>query len=484
MMDRSDKFECPVSSGAKQFAELPALICGDAITSYVALEQMVNAVTFQLRKAGIAHEERIAIISHNSREYVILLFAIFRLRAIACPISPKFPPESILSILRRIDCTTVIDTLNLPAHIPSKQIREISLDALFDEAGSNTKMPRAETIALDPEQKATIILTSGSSGSPKAVLHSFANHYFSALGSNKNITVSPQSRWLLALALYHVGGLGIVFRTLMDGGAIVIPTNSKHIEKSIKDHGITHLSLVATQLDRLLNEGLSPQTIRQLEAVLVGGGPTASSLIAKACDAGLPVHTTYGLTEMTSQVTTTGPEDRRDRIFTSGKVLDHRDFKVENGQILVKGKTLFKGYIEAGRTLLPVDEKGWFHTGDIGHIDSAGYLTLLGRRDNMFISGGENICPEEIEETLCRLPDILQAVIVPIEDKEFGFRPVAFLKIEGNKAVDQDNIVSNLKQYLPGFKIPVAFFKWPEKENKTGLKPDRRYFATIVKNMR
>ena len=177
------------------------------------------------------------------------------------------------------------------------------------------------------------------------------------------------------------------------------------------------------------------------------------------------MHTTYGLTEMSSQVTTTSPEDRRDRLFTSGKVLDHRDLKVDNGQVFVKGKTLFKGYVKAGRTLLPVDDKGWFGTGDMGHIDSDGYLTLLGRQDNMFVSGGENVYPEEIEEALCRLPDILQAVVVPIKDKEFGFRPVAFIKIEGNKAVDQGNIVSNLERYLPRFKIPVAFFKWPEKEN-------------------
>ncbi|OEU46107.1 MAG: O-succinylbenzoate-CoA ligase [Desulfobacterales bacterium S7086C20] len=465
MRDSLDRIECPVSSGAKRFAELPALICGDATTSYVGLEQMVNAVAFQLREAGVAYEERIAIISHNRLEYPILLFAILRLQAVACPISPRFPPESILSILRRIDCGTVFDPLNLLAHVPSNGIRKISLDALFDAARLNGKRPRAEKAYLDSEGKATIILTSGSSGEPKAVSHSFANHYFSALGSNKNITVFPGSRWLLALPLYHVGGLGIVFRTLMGGGAIVIPTNSKHIGKSIKEHGITHLSLVSTQLDRLLNEGLSTQTIQQLEAVLVGGGPTVSSLIAKAYDAGLPVHTTYGLTEMSSQVTTTSPEDRRDRLFTSGKVLDHRDLKVDNGQVFVKGKTLFKGYVKAGRTLLPVDDKGWFRTGDMGHIDSDGYLTLLGRQDNMFVSGGENVYPEEIEDTLCRLPDILQAVVIPIEDKEFGFRPVAFIKIEGNKAVDQGNIVSNLERYLPRFKIPVAFFKWPEKEN-------------------
>ncbi len=474
------KILCPLNAAAKEHGTLPAIISGDRIVSYAEYDQMVASVAVRLSATDITPGQRIAIVSNNSWEHIILLIAILRLGAVACPINPRFPRESILSILRRNLCSTLVDPQDLLSLSSSGDIRKLDLAALFGI--SQAESVTGET-AVDLEADATIILTSGTSSGPKAALHSYGNHYYSALGSNNNIAIQPSDRWLMSLPLFHVGGLSIVFRMLLGGGVVVIPEAKEDIWESFDKYNITHASLVSTQLYRLLNEELAPQTVRRLKAVLVGGGPVSSSLIAKAYEAGLLIHTTYGSTEMASQVTTTAANDSRECFFTCGRTLDHRSLKIDNGEILVRGETLFKGYVEGEKTTSPVDQEGWFRTGDLGQMDDDGYLTFLGRKDNMFISGGENICPEEIEGMLCLLSGISQALVVPIQDKEFGFRPVAFLRAKGNKSVHQKRIISSLERHLPRFKIPVAFHKWSEEADTDGIKPDRQYLAQLAEKL-
>jgi O-succinylbenzoic acid--CoA ligase len=207
-----------------------------------------------------------------------------------------------------------------------------------------------------------------------------------------------------------------------------------------------------------------------LKAVLMGGGPVSASLVDEALSRGLPLHTSYGLTEMASQVTTTPPGAPLGVLRTAGRVLPEREVSIsEEGEILVRGATLFVGYVE-GKTLdLPLDTDGWFHTGDLGELDENGFLRVLGRKDNLFVSGGENIQPEEIEEVLCRLDGIDEAIVVPVPDPEFGHRPVAFIRTEGDKPED---LAPKLRAFLPGFKIPTSFHSWP-KYAQRGIKPDR-----------
>ena len=122
---------------------------------------------------------------------------------------------------------------------------------------------------------------------------------------------------------------------------------------------------------------------------------------------GLPIHTSYGLTEMASQVTTTPPGASPGELRTAGRVLPGREVSISGGgEILVRGETLFAGYVDGEKVDRPLDADGWFHTGDLGDLDEDGYLRVLGRSDNLFISGGENIQPEEIEEALCSLEGV------------------------------------------------------------------------------
>jgi o-succinylbenzoate---CoA ligase len=313
---------------------------------------------------------------------------------------------------------------------------------------------------------------------PKAAIHTFGNHYYSALGSNANIALRPGDRWLHSLPLYHVGGLSILFRCLLAGATIALPQPGNPLSEAIASFGATHVSLVSTQLSRLLREGTD---LGGLKAVLLGGGPIPPPLVDEALARGLPVHTSYGLTEMASQVTTTPPGASLEELRTAGRVLPNREVSISEGEeILVRGATLFAGYVEAEELDRPLDEGGWFHTRDLGTLDENGYLRVRGRIDNLFVSGGENVQPEEIEEALCRLEGVREAVVVPVPDEEFGARPVAFVRMSAGEPGD---LARKVEPDLPRFKIPISFHLWPE-EARRGMKAERANLGELARRLR
>lgn len=335
------------------------------------------------------------------------------------------------------------------------------------------RSPQAETkkrISSLPSRltnAATVIFTSGSSGEAKAVVHSLENHYFNALGSNQNIPVEPGDRWLLSLPLYHVSGMGIVWRCMLGGGDIIFP-KKKDLSANISELGITHVSLVPTQLLRLLQKKSDIKVLRTLKCILLGGAPIPDDLLSKAKQLKLPVYMTYGLTEMASQVATSK------KPFGPLQPLDHRELKIVDNEILVRGKTLFLGYLKNGKLQKPFDKNGWFHTGDLGTFSKKEGLKILGRKDNMFISGGENIYPEEIEKALLNTGWFESAVIVPVKNIEFGFRPLAFIKPHKNQKLTAEKIIRQLKKTLPSFKVPQTYRDFPKEYTQRGMKPDRQ----------
>ncbi len=349
----------------------------------------------------------------------------------------------------------------------------------------NLESPQSNAATLpelpaDMQQPATVIFTSGSSSRPKGVLHSLSNHYFNALGSGKNIPFSQGDRWLLSLPLYHVGGLSILFRAMLGGGAVVIPSDRQDTAGCIRRHRVTHASVVSTQLLRLLRENQEQPPPASIKALLVGGGYVSPKLLRDAVARGWPVHTSYGLTEMASQVATTKPGNTDSVLSGSADILPHREAKVApNGEILVKGETLFLGYVDGGSLSPSRDNDGWFHTGDLGELDERGRLRVTGRVDSMFVSGGENIQPEEIEKAALEHCDVNQFVVVPVADAEFGQRPVAFAESNAK----EDEIKTVLGRLLPSYKMPLRIFPWPEPDEKEGIKPGRKTLTHLAERL-
>lgn len=320
---------------------------------------------------------------------------------------------------------------------------------------------RAELSAV-PNTYTTALYTSGSSGQPKIALHQLEAHWINAIGSLENLKLAPGDRWLCSLPLFHVGGLGILFRCFAAGATAVLPAEGcRDLATCISRYEITHISVVATQLRRLLDSACPSA----LKAILVGGSAIPESLLKRA--ANLPLFRSYGLTEMSSQVCTTLPG----MPTSSGHLLPFRELRILNGEILVRGPCLFAGYWRGDTLERAVDADGWFHSKDQGFVDAGGALHVTGRLDNLFISGGENIQAEEVEAALLSFPSIEQAVVVPVDDEEYGQRPLAFIDPLSPPAA------ADLDLFLARFKQPIAYQQLP---TQGGLKPSRKQLKELA----
>ena len=483
---------CPLIVAAREHGNQPALIERGVTLTWSQTASAVNNLANFLINSGVQNGDRVAMVENNRIELPILILALMRIGAVSVLLSPRYPESTLTMMAERTGCQyhAYWSKRTREARLPSLKL--ICLPPLSELNGARESDRTTDyCTSIDTDQPVTIIFTSGSSASPKAVLLSYGNHYYNALGSNANLPVVPGDRWLLSLPLYHVGGLGILFRCLLGSGTVVLLDALVTLADQIARDRITHLSLVPTQLRRLLDDPHFSAARSSLKAILLGGSPIPAKLLSDAVENRLPVYLTYGLTEMASQVATGCSDHPR-----SPSVLPYRELRVTaDGEIVVRGETLFKGYVEDDATVRPLDPDGWFHTGDLGSLNGDGHLAVLGRKDNMFISGGENIQPEQIEHALMSIEGIFDALVVPVDDIEYGHRPVAFIRYRSDINLsepdsemseserlhfDYPSLSDELSRTLPRFMLPVAYYPWPQGYRQAGIKADRTFLKQLA----
>ncbi|PSQ86087.1 MAG: o-succinylbenzoate--CoA ligase [Bacteroidetes bacterium QS_3_64_15] len=468
---------CPVHRHAQARPRTLALWTPERRWTYAELDASVAATCVRLRDAGLPEENRVALRLHRGPDLVILLWALWRTGRVAMPLSTRLPAAEVRRTAQRMEAKLLV-TRDSALLDGESDPEACTPDRIVEREGGGDSTPGVRPI----HRRASLIFTSGSTGTPSAVLHSWANHLYSAKGSNANLPLRPErseevvsglrpgDRWLLSLPPYHVGGLAILVRCALSGAAVAIPDRDAFLSAALGTTGATHLSLVATQLRRLLDaqDGSLPPRVR---GVLLGGGPLPEALLRRGHARGWPLHTSYGSTEMASQVTATPPGAPLADLRTAGRCLPHRRLRIDDdGEILVAGPTLCRGIDEAGQVRDP-RVNGWFPTGDLGRLDAQGRLHVQGRVDRQFVSGGENIRPEEIEAALERLDGIERAVVVPVPDEEYGRRPVAFVRLETGRVPDDWR--ASLATVLPRFKLPDAVHRLPDAAVQDRMKVDR-----------
>ncbi|MCA1788955.1 MAG: AMP-binding protein, partial [Thioalkalivibrio sp.] len=375
---------CLLRVGARRFGDAPALLGPDERLTFRDLDHRVSERARMLMMIG-RPRTWVALKATHSVGGLIEFLALLRAGFQVLPVNPGQPevPLRVLATRNRIEQLLDPDGAQVP-----------------DMGSVGRSLPGAETLMFADDAPCTGILTSGSTGVPKVAVHSYRNHVLSAVGAATVMPVAPGDRYLLSLPWFHVAGVAILFRCLLGGAALVLGGRAEDPD-FLHDLRISHVSMVEAQLRRLLAR---QDALPSLRGVLLGGGPVLPPLLISARDRGLPVWMTYGLTEMSSQVITQGPDG-------SARLLPHRECRIaDDAEILVRGGTLFLGYLEDGRLVPATDADGWFHTRDLGYWDD-GVFRVLGRRDHQFISGGENVQPERIENVLRRHPAIAQAVV-------------------------------------------------------------------------
>lgn len=407
-----------------------------AVFTWAKFAQVISDYAQQLQQYHIDSSSIVALKGKNNFHYLAFYCALLQHGAAVLGINPAFSDEKITALCQANNVQLLIACSEHDVQFYPLQEREV-----FKLVSAESMLPSA----------CTLTLTSGSSGLPKAVVHSVEAHLANAQGVCQLMHFHVNHSWLLSLPLYHVSGQGIVWRWLAQGAELRLPSANFYADAL----QATHLSLVPTQAQRLLAfVESSAKSAVKTQAILLGGAHIAVELTEKLTALGIATYAGYGMTEMASTVFA----KQCDGKMGVGQPLLGREFKIEQKEICLRGAGLASGYWLQQRLIPLTQQDGWFHTKDLGEWDGEN-LHILGRADNMFISGGENIQPEEIENLLLQHEWVEQVFVLPKPDNEFGQRPVAMIQFN---QLHFESAVNNLKVWLSDklekFKQPVAYF--------------------------
>ncbi|PDO84045.1 o-succinylbenzoate--CoA ligase [Kosakonia sacchari] len=404
-------------------------------------------------RQGVQSGDGVMLRARNQPETLLAWLALLQCGARVLPLNPQLPATQLEALLGQL---TLRFALDLESHAAYAGLTSLALS----EADGDY------AVDWQPQRLASMTLTSGSTGLPKAAVHTCAAHLASAQGVLALIPFTAQDDWFLSLPLFHVSGQGILWRWLLAGARITVRQKAP-LEQALA--GCSHASLVPTQLWRLLNDNVPVS----LKAVLLGGAAIPVELTQQARERGVRSWCGYGLTEFASTVCAKEADGKPD----VGYALPGREVKIVGEEVWLRAASMASGYWCNGELLPLVNSEGWFATRDRGEL-SDGRLTIHGRLDNLFFSGGEGIQPEEVERVIARHPQVQQVLVVPVDDAEFGQRPVAVVECAGD--VDADALSQWVADKLARFQQPVRWLMMPAALKNGGIKISRSAVAQWV----
>ncbi|WP_323868299.1 o-succinylbenzoate--CoA ligase [Xenorhabdus szentirmaii] len=445
--------EWPWQHWAAVYPEKPAIqLYGDELT-WLQLTNKINRIAANFRQQGLAEGCGILLRGKNGSGILLCYLAALQCGARVLPLNPLLPDTLLSELLPHLNMDYGIDFTDSPSSaIQARKIDWLQEAAVMPEQGGS----------WDNYRPASVILTSGSSGLPKAAVHSVRAHLASAQGVLSCMDFGPDDSWLLSLPLFHVSGQGILWRWLQTGAKLVL-RGLQPLDRALS--GCTHASLVPTQLWRLL--GQPRQYPLTLKEVLLGGDTIPTALTQEAERLGIRCWCGYGLTEMASTVCA----KRADERSGVGNSLPGKSIRLVDEEIQIRADSIASGYWFDGKLLSLTNKEGWFPTRDRG-VFELGELRLLGRLDNQFFSGGEGIQPEDIERVINQHPLIEQSFVIPVPDAEFGHRPVAVIDTQNPKLLE--TLIDWLSDKLAPFQRPIACYLLPQRLKNGGIKVSRR----------
>lgn len=448
---------------SKFYPDRTALTAEDTSLTFRELHRQASWIAGQLKKEGLSRGDYAGVLSQNSSDQFLLLHALLLLGAVIVPIHHKLTSSEIESALRQIEVKIILFSEQLPQKCEFHPMT-LSIESLFEKTQKDDSIAVTQTSGQD---LCSIFFTSGTTGDPKPVPLTRDNFFYSAMGSALNLGLEPCDNWLLCLPMDHMGGFSILMRSLIYGTSVtLLPSFSvESVLREMRGGQITHISLVPTMLARLLKHDFS--VADSLRAILLGGAPAETGLVSEALQKGLPILRTYGLTEACSQVTTTPLGEFGSKLGSSGKPLAFTEIRIadedgssvpvgQTGEILLRGKTITPGYLGSQPENEDISTGDWFRTGDYGHLDEEGYLFTLARKNDVIITGGENVIPEEVESALLNESDLMDVCVFGVPDNEWGEKVVAAIVLgESGRDFNPDAILRDIQ--LARYKHPKEF---------------------------
>lgn len=426
------------------------------------LHKAVDIRARKLTSLGVKQGSRIAVLSHNSVEMVMLVHAMSYIGATLILLNTRLTAAEWSFQLQDSEAELLLTEARFEKQAKDTGVPSMTIELLQNQPEKEYKC----CTELQLDDVFTIIYTSGTTGNPKGVEHTYGNHWWSAIGSALNLGLSQEDKWLSPLPMFHVGGLSTIFKSAIYGMPLYVTESfdEKVVQTAIMERGVTIVSVVTVMLQRLLRlqeeDGVTyPEKFR---CMLLGGGPAPLHLLEESKTRDIPVFQSYGMTETASQIVTLSPEDSIRKLGSAGKALVPAQLRImsesgfakpeEPGEIQVKGPMITKGYYRNPDATDGAFREGWLATGDIGYTDKEGYLYVLDRRKDLIISGGENIYPAEVEGVLTSHPGIKEAAVIGKADTNWGAVPVAFLVKSAE--VSADELQAYCQEKLARYKIP------------------------------
>lgn len=450
---------------------------GQTQYTFAQLADVVGELAGKLTRIPNSKTGRIAIETANSMAGYLMALAVLASGHTIVWLNSRLAFEELQRQLddAQVSALLVSDELSVGQfNVPTYQFATIFAMPVRD----SVMVPR-----FNDESVASIMYTSGTTGAPKGVLQTFKNHFSSAIASVLNLGLTPTDEWLCTVPIFHISGFSIMMRGLIYGMAVrLVPSfDADKIHQILVTEPVTMISVVPYMLRRLLNVRETTQQAynRQFRGMLLGGGPIDRPTLQRCTKLQLEVVQSYGMTETCSQIIALNNADADAEIGSVGKPLFLTELKLAvDGEVLLKTPALTPGYLNRPEALANKIVDGWYRTGDIGHFDQNGFLFIDGRKDDMIISGGENIFPNEVEDAYATFEGLSEIAVVKQFDPKWDQVPVAFYV--ATKSISEAKLIAYGRQHLAHYKVPKAFHQVEQLPVNAGGKVQRYKLMALL----
>lgn len=482
-----------------------AVVCYDTKRSYSYQELHEEALKIGnhlLNKFLLDTGDRIAVLAEHSPEYLMLFIATQRLGIILVPLNYRCTSFELTQCINDVTPSFLLAEeekfQNLSQGLKDQtQVQVVSFSNFFQAARAQTFQPDPK-FQIDTEQPIFIFYTSGTTGKPKGVIYTNRMMFWNSLNTAVQLEITSGDHTVNALPPYHTSGWNVLLLPMLHRGArvdFIKKFKPKKLLRYLEKEPVSLFFAVPTMLRMMVN---SPEfktfKANRLKYLIVGGESLSISMIDFWAKKNILIRQGYGLTEAGPSITSLHHHDAlwkkgsigKPNFYVDVKILKRDNEEVETnvaGELCLRGHIVTPGYWNNSAYTIEKIKEGWLHTGDIVRRDQEGFLYVLGRKDQIFISGGENIHPSEIERILYLHEGVQEAVVIGVEDIRWGEIGVAFIVLQNNQFGEKE-IFTHLKQYLASYKIPkkVIFL---ESLPKSGIgKINRKELKNAYKMMR
>jgi fatty-acyl-CoA synthase len=489
-----------ITKWAKIQPEKTALISEGVPYSYLELKKEVNRLSHLFLDLGIGKGDRVAVLLRNCRQFVEIFFALSGIGGILVPLNWRLASPELEFIIRDSGTDFIVFDYEFMENAEKLRKRFPVKTNIACFAGEGAVGRQAPSWAMDfkssleafPETQPEIswsagdddphilMYTSGTTGLPKGAVLSQRKTFFNVLNASIYYDLSKHDIGIIGRPLFHSGGLIVdMAPVIYRGGTCIIKKrfSPEEILETIERYRVTILELPATIYSFILNEcRIEEHDLTSLKCCFTGGERVPVALLRDYADKGLPISQVYGLTEA-STLFWLPMEKAIEKMGSVGQPVMHSEMNIvdeegkpvkagEVGEVVVKGPIVMNGYWNRDDLTDEVITDGWFHTGDLARVDEEGFVYIVDRKKDMFISGGENVYPAEIEKVLLGYPGITDAAVVDVPDKKWSEVGKAFIVTRGEKSVSTEEIYQFLKDKLARYKIP-KYIEFLDKLPKT-----------------